>query len=553
MNEITIIIGFALLIFMILFCIDLWSKYKLKQRIHYAWGKIPEYARNDQEESLITAWEITKKLKKWDSEIDDVTWYDLAMQEIFQQINLTYSSIGSESLYQRLRSFQFEQDNLEELITFFEDQPALREKIQYQFARLGKLDNNLIKNYLLLDQTYSSTNSFWLYLVIGLLPIIGLLWTALAPSLGLLLLVGSLCFNTVLSMIKKNSLERELNSMRYLVNSVYTAKKLQKFPLPNHSQLTKPLAALKSITRVGFAFKGQGVNEADVIVESMMMCLMIPFISYHFVQRKLRTHKQEALQLWEAMGDVEVALAVLNFRTAIGPTCLPKFRTGGLIAENCYHPLVGDPVANPVDWQENTLISGSNASGKSTYVKSIAINCILAQTIHTTLADHFVMEPGHVLTSMAIEDNVIEGDSYFIAEIKSIKRLLTKVATRERCYCFIDEILRGTNTVERIAASASIVHWLQSYNSLAFIATHDIELTEILKNECRNLHFSEKITSEEGIAFDYLVKDGPSTTRNALKLLEIMDYPPSITQQAQEELAAFERTRSWNVFVSENE
>ncbi|MEO1771727.1 MULTISPECIES: MutS-related protein [Enterococcus] len=553
MKEITIIIGFALLIFFALFCIDLWSKHKLKQRIHYAWGKIPEFARNDREESLITAWEITKQLQDWDSEIDDATWHDLDMQEIFQQINLTYSSIGSESLYQRLRSFQFAQDELEELIAFFENQPELREKIQYQFARLGKLDNNLIKNYLLKEQTYSSNASFWFYLVIGLLPLLGLLWTAIAPSIGLLLLVGSLCFNTILSMIKKNSLERELTSMRYLVNSVYTAKKLQKFPLPNQSQLVAPLTALKSITRVGFAFKGQGVNEADVIVESLMMCLMIPFISYHFVQRKLRNHKKEALHLWEAMGDLESALAVLNFRMAIGSTCLPKFKAGGLTAEECYHPLVGDPVPNPVTWQKNTLISGSNASGKSTYVKSIAINCILAQTIHTALAESFIMEPGHVLTSMAVEDNVIEGDSYFIAEIKSIKRLLNKVASQERCYCFIDEILRGTNTVERIAASASIVHWLQDYNSLAFIATHDIELTEMLKNECRNLHFSERITSEEGIAFDYLVKEGPTTTRNALRLLEIMDYPTSITIQARKELAAFEKNRSWNVFAMPND
>ncbi len=548
MKEITIIIGFALLIFLVLFSIDLWSKYKLKQRIHDSWGEIPDYDRNDREESLITAWEITKQLQDWDSEIDDATWHDLDMLEIFQQINLTYSSIGAESLYQRLRSFKFAQNDLEELINFFENQPELREKIQYQFARLGKLDNNLIRNYLLQEHSYSSTGSFWFYLIMGMLPVAGLFWTAIAPSIGLLVLVGSLCFNTILSMIKKNSLERELASMRYLVNSVYTAKKLQKFSLPNQSQLAAPLTALKSITRVGFAFKGQGVGEADVIVESIMMCFMIPFISYHFVQRKLRNHKKEALQLWEAMGDLESALAVLNFRLAIGPTCRPEFKDGGITAEECYHPLVGYPVPNPVTWQKNTLISGSNASGKSTYVKSIAINCILAQTIHTALAESFIMEPGHVLTSMAVEDNVIEGDSYFIAEIKSIKRLLNQVADQERCYCFIDEILRGTNTVERIAASASIVHWLYNYNSLAFIATHDIELTEILRNECRNLHFSEKITSEEGIAFDYLVKEGPTTTRNALRLLEIMDYPTSITKQAQTELATFEKNRSWAIF-----
>ncbi|RTK47956.1 DNA mismatch repair protein MutS, partial [Enterococcus faecalis] len=95
--------------------------------------------------------------------------------------------------------------------------------------------------------------------------------------------------------------------------------------------------------------------------------------------------------------------------------------------------------------------------------------------------------PGHVITSMAVEDDLFEGDSYFVAEIKSIKRLLDTVATNQRCYCFVDEILKGTNTVERIAASASIIHWLRAYPSLAFVATHDIELTEILKNDCCNI------------------------------------------------------------------
>ncbi|MGM0216685.1 MutS-related protein [Enterococcus sp. AZ109] len=547
MNELIIVAGFILVIILVFAALDLWSKIKLKRSIRDAWGKLPEYAINDREDSLITAWEITKELQEWGSEIDDATWYDLDMYEIFQQINLTYSSVGSESLYQRLRSFNFQADDLEELIEFFDHQPELRQKVQYQFARLGKLDNNLIKSYLLAENNFSSTGSFWLYLFLGLLPLIGLVVAAFAPSIGILIFVISLCLNTIVSMVKKSTLDRELTSMRYLIQSLYTAKKLKTFPLPNQAELANELAPLKSITRFGFSFKGSGGTEADVIVETLMMSLMIPFISYHFVQRKLGKHKEAAIHLWQAMGDLEAALAILNYRTALEETCLPEFRPGGLTAEDCYHPLISEPVTNPVEWTKNTLISGSNASGKSTYVKSIAINCILAQTINTTLASRFCMEPGHVLTSMAVEDNVIEGDSYFIAEIKSIKRLLNQVATKERCYCFIDEILRGTNTVERIAASASILHWLKDYPSLAFVATHDIELTEILKYECHNLHFSERITHEEGIAFDYLVKEGPTTTRNALRLLEIMDYPEAITQLAQEELADFENDRSWNV------
>ena len=93
---------------------------------------------------------------------------------------------------------------------------------------------------------------------------------------------------------------------------------------------------------------------------------------------------------------------------------------------------------------------------------------------------------------MAVRDDLSEGDSYFVAEIKAIRRLLNAVAKKKRVYGFIDEILKGTNTVERIAASASVINWLKQYPSLVVVATHDNELTDIM----RQLAFSRE--SDEG-------------------------------------------------------
>ncbi|MEG3033831.1 MAG: DNA mismatch repair protein MutS, partial [Enterococcus sp.] len=121
-----------------------------------------------------------------------------------------------------------------------------------------------------------------------------------------------------------------------------------------------------------------------------------------------------------------------------------------------YHPLLATPVPNEVNWTKNTLVTGSNASGKSTYVKSVAISCILSATIHTALATKFQLPFGHILTSMAVEDDIFEGDSYFVAETKSVKRVLDFAKTNVPCLCFIDEILKGTNTIERISASSSM-------------------------------------------------------------------------------------------------
>ncbi|MGL9726935.1 MutS-related protein [Enterococcus sp. DIV0756] len=537
-----IIILIAAVFFVVL---DVFSQIKLRQRVRAQWGKIPRQSQLDKEESLKTAWQIEKQFHDWDSEVDDLTWYDLNMQNVFELINGTYSSIGSEALYQRLRNYQFNQSaDLEELIQFYEAHPESREKIQFHFAGLGKRDNNFTKQYIA-NGKKEKLGNLWLYVLLGVLPLISLILLMFLGPLGLLFLLGSILFNVIFYMIKKANLETELESMRYLVQSISLANQLSKISSPRQAEIRENLMPLKAIARWGFSFRVKSNSEGDILFEYLNLIFMIPFIAYNFVITRLSKHNQEAINLWKVLGEMEVAAAVLNFRTYFPVSCQPTFTEGGVQAEDIYHPLVDYAVVNPVDWQQDTLVTGSNASGKSTYVKSIAISAILAQTINTAIAEQFTLQPGHVLTSMAVEDDILAGDSYFVAEIKSIKRLLKQVEKGERCYCFIDEILKGTNTIERIAASSSVVTWLAGYPSLSFVATHDIELTEILKNYCDNVHFEETVTEEQGITFDYVLKQGPAVTRNAIALLKVMDYPEKIVTQAQKEARCFDEQRTW--------
>ncbi|MGN8982108.1 MutS-related protein [Enterococcus villorum] len=535
-------------VIILLIGLEINSRHKLKEEVRKKWGKLPYQPRFDKEESLKEAWLTEKKFRSWQSEVDDLTWYDLDMFEVFEGINLTYSSIGSEALYQRLRSFDFVKDQrLEQLIAFYKEQPAVRERIQYQFARFGKKDGNFTKQYLA-DGQSKKVGHIGLFTLLGLLPIFGLILFLVGQVFGFYLAIGSLVFNAIYYQVKKQTLETELNSMGYLVSTISTANQLAKIQSPLQAELQKNIKPLKDIPKFGFSFRVKSGSEAEIIFDYLNMMFMLPFISYHFVINKLEKKTNEAMKVWELLGELEVAAAVLNYRTYMPITCQPEFVSGGVVAKDCYHPLLSEAVVNPVEWQNNTLVTGSNASGKSTYVKSIAINCILAQSIQTVLAEKFTLEHGHVLTSMAIEDDLFEGDSYFVSEIKSIKRLLDKVATKERCYCFVDEILKGTNTIERIASSASVVKWLSDYPSLAFVATHDIELTEILKNECDNVHFEEQVTPEKGISFDFQLKEGPATTRNAIALLKVLDYPDKLVENAKEEATFFDQNRTWRVF-----
>jgi DNA mismatch repair ATPase MutS len=176
--------------------------------------------------------------------------------------------------------------------------------------------------------------------------------------------------------------------------------------------------------------------------------------------------------------------------------------------------MISNAIANSLTTERPVLVTGSNASGKSTFLKAIALNAILAQSLHTCLSRSYSSPLFAVMTSMALRDSIRNGESYFIAEIKSIKRIFDFLNSKLPCLCLIDEVLRGTNTIERIAASSQVLLQLAGKNSICIAATHDIELTYILEQCYRNVHFQETI-AENGVVFDYKLQEGRSTSRNA--------------------------------------
>ena len=146
---------------------------------------------------------------------------------------------------------------------------------------------------------------------------------------------------------------------------------------------------------------------------------------------------------------------------------------------------------------------------------------------------------------MALRDDMGSGESYYIVEIKALKRILDAAAQRKgRILCFVDEVLRGTNTVERIAASTQILKSLGSPGILCFAATHDIELTELLQKDFDNYHFEEEVR-EGDIFFNYRLKEGKATTRNAIRLLELMGYDQAVIQRASAQAEHFVASGVW--------
>ncbi len=170
-------------------------------------------------------------------------------------------------------------------------------------------------------------------------------------------------------------------------------------------------------------------------------------------------------------------------------------------------------------------------SGKSTFLRTLGVNAILAQSFYTCTAKKYVSSHFHVLTSIALTDDLIEGNSSYANEAKRLLAFIHASEGNNPVLCLIDEILRGTNTCERLAASKAILKHMSTRNMIVVAATHDIDIATSLKNLFDNYHFKERI-EHDGFHFDYVICPGIVTTTNAIRLLGFLRYPDEVLDEA---------------------
>ncbi len=164
-------------------------------------------------------------------------------------------------------------------------------------------------------------------------------------------------------------------------------------------------------------------------------------------------------------------------------------------------------------------------------MKSLAVDVILAQTIDTCCAAGMSLPLTKVMTSMAIRDDVISGESYYVREVRYLKRMLDEIGRGTITLCVIDEILKGTNQAERLAASEAVLKYLTQFPGYCIIATHDMELVRKLGELYKAYYFESHIT-ENNVTFDYKIHPGQGGESNALALLQAFGFPGEIIKEA---------------------
>ena len=490
-------------------------------------------------------------------QLDDITWNDLGMDEIFMRMNYTLSASGEEYLYYTLRTLQKEEGellHLEEVVRFFGDHPDERVKVQLQMNKLGYTGKFSLYDYLdNLDYLGERSNRKSLIQDLLFIPLIALLWVNF--SIGVMGLVMLMVYNITTYFKEKGEIDPYITSFAYIMRLLDVCDELEKIKLPvcgkEQERLRMHRKEMQAMRRNSFWVMDPGRGQAsgnilEAILDYVRMVFHVDLLKFNSMLKHLRNHIENVDALIGTVGYLETAIAIGIFRNSLTEGyCLPEFADkNGLCMENGYHPLIVRPVKNGIHAEQGVLLTGSNASGKSTFLKTVAINAVFAQTIHTCMADRFRSALYQVYSSMALRDDLGAGESYYIVEIKALKRILDAAKEGGRVLCFVDEVLRGTNTVERIAASTQILKSLRGENILCFAATHDIELTELLQKEYDNYHFSEEVRDGD-VVFDYKLQSGKATTRNAIRLLELLGYDRKIIEKAYEQAEHFTDSGSW--------
>ncbi|HAF25945.1 MAG TPA: hypothetical protein DCG85_01375 [Lachnospiraceae bacterium] len=486
---------------------------------------------------------------------DMITVNDLELDMVFDRIDYTASRIGEEILSKILTEPVYDTEELKKRnshIDFFSDNEYDRIRL---LVLMRKMDHNLkVPFFEVLDFIVGSEKkNMYPSVIADVLLVISLILAVFVNSVMFLPLIVICIYQAFVYYRIKKGVEIYLPSTSLIISLSNAFSSYKGFSKEFYEEFDEEFKEIKSISdslsalgRFSFlAFNvSDGMDLAGIIMTYVNMIFHFDLIKLYSMFRLITEKKDEILRMYELIGFIEAWDSVSYFRASVDTWSRPDhFKHTDTSTTNAsnpdikikdiYHPLIDDAVKNDISTNgKGVLFTGSNASGKSTFIKAVAINVLFSQTIATVLASEYKAPFFMVYTSMALRDDVTGGKSYFVVEVESVKRIFDAANDKVPLLILIDEVLRGTNTAERIGAAYAILNDLSDKNALVFTATHDLELTGLLSKKYDNKHFDED-GGDDDVSFSYKLKDGPATERNAIRLMKKAGFDLKIIEEAE--------------------
>lgn len=485
--------------------------------------------------------------------LDDRTWADLNLDDVFTSIDRTTSTLGRQALYHRLRSAPVGEglETFEVLTERLRTDVGMRKRGQ---RALNRLQDPQGYDVWWLGRPGAVEGRPWyaLFPVLTAAAVISVAFVPFSPAPLIVMLL--------INMTTRYFVDREIGAIALsirqcapLIGAAIALRFLATDDVPMTGPLRDDVANLIRLKWISSWANGNPfmlsfdstqawVIASDLVVavyEYFNLFLLLDATGVYFGLRDLNTHRASLLRVVASVGDVDTAMSVAFWREGARNWTRPQFQSvGSLTLTAVRHPLIADVMPNSITLRPGGggLVTGSNMSGKSTFLRTVGVNVILAQTINTCLAREYSGPVLDVRSCIGRSDDLIAGKSYYVVEVEALVGLVRLSENAHPHLFLLDELFRGTNAVERVAAGQGVLYELLdsgkgSKPHVVIAATHDSELIALLPEIYEPYHFGDSI-GPDGLVFDHRLRRGPATTRTALALLRQSGAPASLLDRA---------------------
>jgi hypothetical protein len=513
-------------------------KKKNIERLNDSFGKIKDDIFHF---NLIEKYFINKNNSDAFHVLSDKTCNDLDFKELFMFLDRTTSRIGQQFLYNKLRTIPNEisdNEHKEKLIKKIMDDTDFRINAQLQLDKLNKDDVYYISS-LFQEEHEKPPQWFFIIRLLSFTSLFSLIMLSINSQMFFVFL-GVFMVNIGFHYWNKRNLYKYLGSIPQLLKLNTIADNLSKEKLfkDGYPDLQNSIRVIKQVRNRMSFFRLEANLQSDTdafiwgILELFKIAFLLEPLLLFGVLRRLDSKRKEIENVYCFVGEIDIMISIASLRSGLGRYCLPIITDSKISATQIYHPLIPNCIPNNIEVSDKSvLLTGSNMSGKTSFIRTIGLNTITGLTINTCFAESMIIPRLGIYSAIRISDDLMNDKSYYFEEVLTIKEMLEKSFNGKPNLFLLDEIFKGTNTIERISAGKAVLSTLSRNKNFVFVSTHDIELTDMLSNEYELYHFSE-IVKENNVDFDYKLKEGKLRNRNAIRILQINDYPDDLIDEA---------------------
>ncbi|MEB2781050.1 hypothetical protein U3A58_11660 [Algoriphagus sp. C2-6-M1] len=469
--------------------------------------------------------------------ISSKLWNDLGLDEVFFKIDHTITKYGQQYLYSSLRLVKqgsLVDKNLELTIQAFEQNPKFESFLMSKLDGLAKNDSYFLCNVF---QRETPKNP-WFILVfyfLSALSFIGVVASFITQSMifpAILLITSNFIIHywSKLNVSLESGTFGQLGEMLATSQIILKESKKQKITLTKQPK-TESLGSLifkASVLKPRMKGFGELAELAGYISELIKAAFLIETLFYYSLLKDIGEKRSAIEKNFELIAYLDFALSVRELKNSDPSITLPSENdTLEINGKGMFHPLLSDAIRNSIQVNQNgVLITGANMSGKSTFLRIIGLNCLLAQTINSVFAAEMILPKLRIYSSIQTFDELESDKSYFYSEAETMKEMLAVDNEQGFNLLLIDEIFKGTNSRERLVISSEVLQTLAQENSIVIATTHDLELVDGLPDFMFFYFTGEDVSGK--YQYDFRLRSGVLDSTNAVFVLRDMGYPEEV-------------------------